>query len=311
MGDNDGYTKERPEREVKVSDFYIGKFEITMKEFSYPTLEPFNFLGLNDQDYSKAKVAIFPVPYNSTTYWKSGTKDGPQALIEASRHVELYDLETKRDASKQGIFTLELLEPSKNSPEETVTRIKSVTDKLLQDGKFPIMLGGEHSITLGAVQAFKEKFNDFSVLQIDAHSDLRDEFEGTKFHHACVMKRIKDLGLSIIQVGIRSVSEGEELGDSVFFAPNLPIDKIISTLKEKVYLTFDLDAFDSSIMPATGTPEPGGLGYDELVFLLEKIGKEKELVGADVVELTPIENLEAPNFLAAKICQKIIGLARL
>src|SRR3989339_1085133 len=183
--------------------------------FDYPKLEPFNFLGLRDQDYDKSKVAVFPVPYSSTTYWKSGTKEGPQAIIEASRHVELYDIETKKDASKQGIFTLELLEPSKNSPEETTARIKSVMDKILRDGKFPMMLGGEHSITLGAVQAVREQFSDFSVLQIDAHSDLRDEFEGTKFHHACVMKRIKDLGVSVTQVGVRS-SEGEELGDNVF-----------------------------------------------------------------------------------------------
>ena len=115
--------------------------------FDYPKLEPFNFLGLRDQDYDKSKVAVFPVPYSSTTYWKSGTKEGPQAIIEASRHVELYDIETKKDASKQGIFTLELLEPSKNSPEETTARIKSVMDKILRDGKFPMMLGGEHSIT--------------------------------------------------------------------------------------------------------------------------------------------------------------------
>ncbi|MFH1575624.1 MAG: agmatinase [Candidatus Nealsonbacteria bacterium] len=277
-----------------------------MNQPFYPTLEPFNFLGLNDQDYEKARVAVFPVPYNSTTYWKSGTKDGPHAIIEASRHVELYDVEMKRDASKQGIFTLELLEPSKNSPEETVARIKSVVDKLLQDGKFPMMLGGEHSITLGAVHAFKEKFGDFSVLQIDAHSDLRDEFEGTKFHHACVMKRIKDLGLSITQVGIRSVSEGEEL-ENVFFAPDVPVDKIIATLKDNVYLTFDLDGLDPSIMPSTGTPEPGGLLWYETLNLIKEVARQRKIIGADVVELDPIPGLSAPDFLAAKLVYKIIS----
>ncbi|MFH1780604.1 MAG: agmatinase [Candidatus Nealsonbacteria bacterium] len=277
-----------------------------MDKPSYPMLEPFNFLGLNDQDYGKARVAVFPVPYNSTTYWKSGTKDGPQAIIEASRHVELYDIETKRDASKQGIFTLELLEPSKNSPEETVARIKSVVDKLLQDGKFPMMLGGEHSITLGAVQAVRERFSDFSVLQIDAHSDLRDEFEGTKYHHACVMKRIKDLGLSITQVGIRSVSEGEEI-ENVFFAPDVPVDKIISTLKDKVYLTFDLDGLDPSIMPSTGTPEPGGLLWYETLNLIKEVARRRKIIGADVVELDPIPGLTAPDFLAAKLVYKIIS----
>lgn len=279
-----------------------------MKEFSYPTLEPFNFLGLNEQNYDTAKVAIFPVPYNSTTYWKSGTKDGPQALIEASRHVELYDLETKKDASKKGIFTLELLEPSKNSPEETTARIKSVVDKILQDGKFLMMLGGEHSVTLGAVQAFKEKFGDFSVLQLDAHSDLRDEFEGTRFHHACVMKRIKDLGLNVTQVGIRSMSEGEK-ADNIFLAPEIPVDKIIATLKEKVYLTFDLDALDPSIMPATGTPEPGGLLWYETLNLIKEVAKQRKIIGADVVELDPIPGMSAPDFLAAKLVYKIINYA--
>ena len=274
--------------------------------FDYPKLEPFNFLGLEDQDYENAKVVVFPVPYSSTTYWKSGTKEGPQAIIEASRHVELYDIETKKDASKQGIFTLELLEPSKNSPEETTARIKSVMDKILRDGKFPMMLGGEHSITLGAVQAVREQFSDFSVLQIDAHSDLRDEFEGTKFHHACVMKRIKDLGVSVTQVGVRS-SEGEELGDNVFLAPNLPIDKIISTLKEKVYLTFDLDGLDPSIMPSTGTPEPGGLGWYETLKLIKEVAKKRKIIGADVVELDPIPGFSAPDFLAAKLVYKIIN----
>ena len=274
--------------------------------FDYPKLEPFNFLGLEDQDYDKSKVAVFPVPYSSTTYWKSGTKEGPQAIIEASRHIELYDVETKRDASRYGVFTLELLEPSKNSPEETMARIKNVMDKLLHDGKFPVTLGGEHSITLGAIQAFKEKFNDFSVLQIDAHSDLREEFEGTKFHHACVMKRIKDLGISITQVGIRSVSEGEKL-ENAFFAPDLPVEKIISTLKEKVYLTFDLDAFDPSIMPSTGTPEPGGLGWYETLNLIKEVARQRKIIGADVVELDPIPGLHAPDFLAAKLVYKIIN----
>jgi len=275
-------------------------------KFDYPKLEPFNFLGLEEQDYQKSKVVIFPVPYSSTTYWKPGTKDGPQAIIDASRHLELYDIESERDPSREGIFTLPFLEPSKNSPGETTARIKSVMDKLLQDGKFLVMLGGEHSITLGAVQAFKDKFSDFSVLQLDAHSDLREEFEGTKFHHACVMKRIKDLSLPITQVGVRSVSEGEESGD-VFFAPSLPVDEIISTLKEKVYLTFDLDALDPSIMPSTGTPEPGGLGWYETLGLIKEVAKKRKIIGADVVELDPILGFHAPDFLAAKLVYKIIS----
>lgn len=274
---------------------------------SYPALEPFNFLGLNEQDYQKSRVVVLPVPYSSTAYWKAGTKDGPQAIIEASRHIELYDIGTKKDPSKEGIFTMPLLEPSKNSPEETITRIKSVINKLLEDKKFPFMLGGEHSITLGAVQAFKDKLSDFSVLQIDAHADLRDEFEGTRFHHACVMKRVKELGLSITQVGVRSNSEEEKIEKDVFLAPELPIDKIIATLKENVYLTIDLDALDPSIMPSVGTPEPGGLGWYELLRLVEQLAQKKKIIGADVVELDPIPGFHAPDFLAAKLVYKIIS----
>lgn len=277
-----------------------------MEKPSYQTLEPFNFLGLDEQDYAKAKVAVFPVPYNSTTYWKSGTKDGPQALIEASRHIELYDLETKRNFADLGIFTLPLIEPSKNSPMATMERIEKVVSHILNDKKIPMMIGGEHSITYGAVSAFAKQNKDFSVLQLDAHSDLRDEFEGTKFHHACVMKRVKDLGISVTQVGIRSMSEGED-PENVFLAPEIPIDRIIATLKDNVYLTFDLDALDPSIMPATGTPEPGGLGWYETLKLIKEVAAKKKIIGADVVELDPIPGLHAPDFLAAKLVYKIIS----
>lgn len=277
-----------------------------MDKPSYPTLEPFNFLGLDEQNYETAKVVILPVPYNSTTYWKSGTKDGPQALIEASRHIELYDLETKKNLAESGIFTLPFLEPSKNSPQENNERIENVVVQILKDKKMPLMLGGEHSITLGAILAFAKENKDFSVLQIDAHSDLRDEFEGTKFHHANVMKRIKDLGISITQVGIRSCSADDQF-ENVFFAPELPVEKIISTLKKNVYLTFDLDGLDPSIMPSTGTPEPGGLGWYETLNLIKEVAKQRKIIGADVVELDPIPGLAAPDFLAAKLVYKIIS----
>jgi len=284
-----------------------------MKKFSYPVLEPFNFMGLPDQDYEGAKFIIFPVPYNSTTSWKSGTKDGPQAIIEASRHIELYDIETEKDHSKDGIFTLEFLEPSKNSPRETILRIKEVVDKILDDEKFPFILGGEHSVTLGSVLSLKDKFSDFSVLQFDAHTDLREEYEGTKYHHACVMKRVRELDISVTHVGIRSTSEEEveyvkdKKGSSIFYAPDLPIEKIIDSLKENVYLSFDLDALDTSIMPSTGTPEPGGLGWYEVLKLIKAVAEKKNIIGADVVELDPVPGLVAPDFLAAKLVYKIIG----
>jgi len=282
----------------------------------YPKLEPFNFLGLEDQNYKKSRVVIFPVPYSSTTFWKSGTKEGPLAIIEASRHLELYDSELKKDPSRMGIFTLEQLEPSKNSPKETITTIKKVIREIIRDGKFPFMIGGEHSITSGAILAFYQKFSaNFSILHIDAHTDSRDEYEGTKWHHACAMRRARDLGIKVTHVGIRSISEEEteyfkrKKINTIFFAPQLPVGKIISTLKKNVYLTFDLDAFDISIMPSVGSPEPGGLGWYEALHLIREVSKKRKVIGADAVELCPIPGISAPDFLAAKLIYKIIGYA--
>lgn len=281
--------------------------------FRYPTTEPFNFLGLEGQTYNKAKVVIFPVPYSSTTYWKSCTKEGPRAIIEASRHLELYDKEWNKDPAKVGIFTLEELEPSKASPEETIARVRGVVAQIIKDGKVPIILGGEHSITNGSVQAFFEKYkNNFSVLHIDAHTDSRDEFEGTKWHHGCVMRRTRELGVSVTSVGIRSTSEEEQKYlkknkiSAIFYAPEIPVARIISTLKEKVYISFDLDALDPSLMPSTGTPEPGGLGWYEILNLLKAVAQKRKIIGADVVELCPIPGIVAPDFLTAKLAYKII-----
>jgi len=281
--------------------------------FSYPTLEAFNFGGMTKQNYKSAKVVIFPVPYESTTYYRPGTKYGPQTIIDASRHMELYDITLKRSIKETDIFTLQELEPSKNLPKETVLRVKDVIEKILEDKKIPIMIGGEHSITVGAVSAFKEKNFDFSVLQIDAHADLRDDFEGTKYHHGCTMRRVRNLNSSVIQVGIRSISpeEAQYIEDrkvnNIFFYPDLLIEKIVSLLKENVYLTFDLDALDPSIMPSVGTPEPGGISWREVINLIENISRNRKIIGADVVELSPLPGMIAPDFLAAKLVYKIIS----
>ena len=287
-----------------------------MKGFSYPSLEPYNFGGLENQNYRTSKVVIVPVPYESTTYYVSGTKEGPWAIINASRHMELYDIERNKDISKSGIFTLEELEPSKNSPKETVSRIENLITKILDDNKIPFMIGGEHSVTVGAVSAFKKKYSthNLSVLQLDAHSDLRNEFEGTKFHHACVIRRItQDLKLPVTQVGIRSVSleESEYIKESkknnIFYGRKYTPEEVINTLKENVYLTLDLDVLDPSIMPSVGTPEPGGLYWDEVLNLLEEVSKSRKIVGADVVELSPMPGFIAPDFLAAKLVYKVIS----
>jgi len=283
-----------------------------IKSPSYSKSESFNFGGLAEQNYTKAKVVILPVPYDATTYYKPGTKEGPRAIIDASRHMEVYDIESGKPIKDTDVFTLEELEPSKNSPKETLLRIEKVVAQILADKKIPLMLGGEHSITAGAIWAFTKAQKDFSVLQIDAHSDLRDVFEGTKFHHASVMRRVREKVPSVVQVGIRSMCEEEadyiekKKIKNIFFAPKLPIREIVSSLKKNVYLTFDIDALDPSIMPATGTPEPGGLGWYEALALLQAVAKEKRIIGADLVELAPVPGLIFPDFLAAKLVYKII-----
>lgn len=291
-----------------------------MAKLKYDRAEPFNFAGLTDQIYEDARVVVFPVPYSSTTYWNPDTKFGPQALIEASRHLELFDLEFKLDISaKLGIYTLDPLAPSKNSPKEVVKQIETVASQLFKDGKFPVTLGGEHAIALGGVSAAAKNFKDLSVLQIDAHTDLRDEFEGTKYHHGCVMGRVvRDLKLPVTQVGIRSVSEEEmdfikknKREKYIFYAPETPIEKIIKTLKKNVYLSFDLDGLDPSIMPSTGTPEPGGLSYYQVLALIKAVAKKRKIVGVDLVELSPLPGISAPDFLAAKLAYKIIGYSLL
>jgi len=277
---------------------------------------PFNFLGLRNQNSKKAKVWILPVPLEATVFNLGGTKGGPKAIIDASRNVELFDEDLKKDISKIGIFTLPFLSLTKNSPKEAVLQIQKGVEKILKNKKFPVILGGEHTLTLGAVLAFKKFFkNNFSILQFDAHSDLRDEFEGTKYHHATFARRIvEDLKIKICQVGIRAISEEEfdfinkTKKVKVFYKRNYDQKEILNFLTRKVYLTIDLDVLDPSIMPAVGTPEPEGIFFENLLEIIKKIAKEKEILGFDVVELSPIPGFFSPNYLAAKLIYKILGI---
>lgn len=281
----------------------------------YPKTERYGkFLGLESPPYSKARTVLLPVPYSSTTYWKSGTKDGPQVLIDASRRLEHYDQELKCEPLDAGIYTLNELEASKNSPKETLQLIEGVVGRILRQKKFPLMLGGEHSITYGSVSACGKVFKDLCVLQLDAHPDLSDKSEGTKYHHGCVMRRIiEDLKIPVVQVGARSVSS-EEIDyikktkkSTVFFAPEIPINEILKNLAKNVYLSVDLDFFDPAHMPATGTPEPGGYSWYDGMAIMRKVFLEKNVVAADVVELCPIPGLHAADFFAAKLVYKLIG----
>ncbi|MFH1370444.1 MAG: agmatinase [Planctomycetota bacterium] len=265
------------------------------------------------RDPAKAGVVIIPVPYDGTSTWVKGANKGPSAIIEASATVENYDIESDSEPFKVGIFTDKPVK-EKTSPEKMVQAVhKRVADHLAK-GKFPIVIGGEHSVSIGVIKAVAKKYENLTVLQLDAHADLRDQYHGSKFNHACVMAHAKEL-CPIVQVGIRSMDTSEKRfldKTRTFFAENIFgktdwIDSAVSLLTNDVYITIDLDVFDPSIMPSTGTPEPGGLGWYEVLELLKRVFHNNNVVGFDVVELCPNKNNKAPNFLAAKLIYKLIS----
>ncbi len=281
---------------------------------------PFNFGAIHEQDFKKAKIIIAPVPYDATASFKGGMREGPYAIIGNSRHVDEL-LEDKNGENLTGlkttdIFTLDEIVLSRNSAEEAIDGVEqAIYNEVVRHDKMPLMLGGEHSITSGAAKALKKKYKDLSVLQFDAHTDLINEHEGTKYSHASVMRRILDLEVPAVQIGIRNtnteienyLAKNPQQKKNIYFAPGLPSpDKVLKGLLKNVYLTFDLDALDPSIMPSVGTPEPGGLFWRETVNFIERISRKVNIVGADVVELAPIPGLHAPDFLAAKLVYEII-----
>ncbi|MCL5429465.1 MAG: agmatinase [Chloroflexi bacterium] len=276
---------------------------------------PYNFGGLSEEftDYQKAQVAVVPVPFDLTTSWMSGTRHGPKALIEASGYMELYDIETKSEVYRKGIFTDENVE-AKNS-DELNQRVHERVLKHLGAKKFVVTLGGEHSASYGAAKAHIEQFQKLSILHLDAHTDRREELEDNKFSHACTLRRISELNSDIVSVGIRSldISELQYLDKKkVFYAEDIFhstgwVKDLIKLLQPNVYLTFDLDVFDPAIMPSTGTPEPGGMYWYQVLRLLKEVCSAHNLVGCDVVELSPNEQNKGPDFLAAKLVYKILS----
>lgn len=294
-----------------------------MKELSDLSGVKKTFLGFQE-DFEKAKVVVIPVPYDATTSYGSGTRFGPQAIIEASTQVELYDIERGRDTCEYlTVHTIDELAVDKGSPEKTVKNVEKAVSLVVKAGKKPVVLGGEHSITAGAVAGLGEK--DFSVLQIDAHADLRDSYEGTKYSHACAMRRVREITGSTVQVGVRSMCEEEaryieKEKPAIFFADDLirnrrndglaaaDLSSIVSQLKERAYVTVDIDGFDPSIVPGTGTPEPNGLLWNDVISLMRKVGQEKEVVGFDIVEVMPAPPLRTSEFIAAKLTYKMMGL---
>jgi len=263
----------------------------------------------------ESKAVVMQVPYDGTTSFRAGTREGPHAIISASRQVEFYDRELDRDVAEElGIHTLPEMEPDTGSAEKTVRRVQEMAADVISDGKFPVMLGGEHSVSAGAVAALAAKHSDLSVLQIDAHADLRDEYEGTRFNHACAMRRIRDHVKTTVQVGVRSVCREEvdyirksKLGDRVHWGAEFSESKVLSQLTGRVYVTIDLDGFDPSECPGVGTPEPGGLKWLQALKLLRAVSREKEVVGFDVVELMPIPGTVQSEFFAAKLAYKLLG----
>ncbi len=274
-----------------------------------------NFGGLPPQ-YSQladSRIVVASVPYDGTSTWVKGADKGPEAIIRASANMEWYDIETDSQVYLHGICTDEPV-TGDFSPDQMVEAVRGRVQGHLANGKFVVLLGGEHSVSIGAIQAHVHQFPGMSVLQLDAHSDLRNEYERSRNNHACVMARAREL-CPIVQVGIRSMDISETQGlrrDRVFFAEHIHdstawIDQVVGKLTEQVYITIDLDVFDPSIMPSTGTPEPGGLLWYDVLALMKAVCSRRNVVGLDVVEMCPVANQWAPDFLAAKLIYKILS----
>lgn len=296
-------------------------FGIIYKVMSESAKLPMNFGGISESKYSDfdtAAILVLPVSYEGTVSYGTGTGKGAAAIIDASRNLELYDEETDTEVYKLGIYTLSAFLP-RDTPAAMMESLYLHSKNLVQPHKFLCLIGGEHSISAPIIQAYSEKFHNLSVLQIDAHADLRDEYDGTRHSHASVMARVvKDLRIPSAQVGIRSISADEMraldggLPTKVFWAKDIVrntdwIERVVNSLTENVYLTIDVDGLDPSLMPTTGTPEPGGLDWYEVLELIKKVAEKKRIVGMDLVEFAPLENQNAPAFLCAKLIYKSLS----
>ena len=280
------------------------------------TLGEFGGTTPTTADFSNARVVILPLPLDRTTSYVAGTRNGPHEILVASSHLELWDEETETDVHSIGIFTLPEMEFPFGSMDEVIEEIRRVASEIVSRDKFLVALGGEHAITGPLVAAVAEQYPGLSVLQIDAHADLRDTFMGTPHNHACAMRRVVEHA-PVTQVGIRSLSPEEaaavpSLPTTIFYDFNMRedaawMDRVVDSLGEHVYITIDVDGFDPAIMPATGTPEPGGLTWYEALGLLRRVIAKRHVVGCDIVELSPMAGNVAPNFLCAKLLYKILS----
>lgn len=273
-------------------------------------------LSVPESALEHAGAVIIPVPYDGTTTYRAGTREGPRAILAASRELEPYDEETCTEAYRHGIATLEELPVVVTSPRDMVDSVRAVGDMVLAARKLPVMLGGEHLMSLGMIEAAAARFPDLSILHLDAHADLREEYQGSSYSNACIMRLGAALA-PVVQVGVRALTAEEhqfirEKGIPCFFAyqlrrdPSL-FDRIVPLLGKHVYVSIDLDVFDPAVMPAVGTPEPGGLFWPEVIDLLGAVFRERRVVGFDVMELLPVPYFAAPDFLAARLVYKLLS----
>ncbi len=287
-----------------------------MSDFSWE--DPHSFLGLSKESSAPegARVAILPVPYEATTSYMEGTRRGPEAIIAASRHVELYDHELQSEPFRVGIHTHRPLELTAAGPEAALAELRDGYAEACEGGPLVILLGGEHTLTQVPLLYWADRLkDDFSVLQFDAHADLRDSFHGTRWSHACVMRRVVDrvrpVGVGIRAIDIEERRLIERLGLTMIYGEELGKpgwqDRAMEALANNVYISFDVDFFDPAFVPSTGTPEPGGGTWEQATALLRRVFAERNVVAADVVELAPIPGLVAPDFLVAKLIYKMIG----
>ncbi len=279
---------------------------------------PNRFLALDEEQagWERARVAILPVPYDATTSYQPGCRFGPRAIIDASRYLEEYDEELGVEPCTVGIYTSPEVEPVAGDPKAMLDRLEALVSYLIDQGKTVATVGGEHTLTRAAVGAHVTAYGSLSVLQLDAHLDLRDTYHDSAFSHACVMRRVWDVA-PVTAVGVRSCSTEErswltERGGECFWASEATGDAawaeaVCSSLGERVYVTIDLDVFDPAVMPAVGTPEPGGLNWSTVTLLMKTVAARRQIVGFDLMELAPIPGLRAPDVLAAKLLYKMVG----
>jgi len=285
-----------------------------MPESQYPG---FLELDIPPSPYEEARIHIIPVEMEKSVSYGGGTAAGPRAILEASLQLEAFDGKTV--PGKAGIYTHDPLKCQAEKVAEDLAAIAAEVSGVLQKNGLPVVLGGEHTVTLGALKAYADSGRKIGVVQFDAHADLRDSYEENPLSHACVMRRVHEMGLPFVQIGIRSLSEDEylfrrthsiqSLDAESLFAGGIPAEVLPWNFPEQIYITFDVDCFDAAIMPATGTPEPGGLTWYQVMNLLQKVTAGRTVCGFDVVELAPIPTLHGPDFTAAKLVYKLIGLA--